>query len=42
VLPKHGVSLKEINADVLEIVDDQLANVTSITEKVIEGKLRTF
>ena len=42
VLPKRGVSLKEINADVLEIVDDQLANVTSITEKVIEGKLRTF
>ena len=42
VLPKHGVSLKEINADILEIVDDQLANVTSITEKVIEGKLRTF
>jgi S-adenosylmethionine synthetase len=42
VLPKHGVALKEINADVLEIVDDQLANVTSVTEKVIEGKLRTF
>jgi len=42
VLPKCGVSLKEINADVLEIVDDQLANVTSVTEKVIEGKLRTF
>jgi len=42
VLPKCGVSLKEINADILEIVDDQLANVTSITEKVIEGKLMTF
>jgi S-adenosylmethionine synthetase len=42
VLPKHGVSLKEINADILEIVDDQLANVSSVTEKVIEGKLRTF
>ena len=25
-----------------EIVDDQLANVTSITEKVIAGKLKTF
>jgi len=42
VLPKHGIALKEINADILEIVDDQLANVTSVTEKVIEGKLRTF
>jgi S-adenosylmethionine synthetase len=42
VLPKSGVALKEINADILEIVDEQLANVTSITEKVIEGKLKTF
>jgi len=42
VLPACGVKLKEINAGIHEIVDDQLANVTSITEKVIEGKLRTF
>ncbi|MFA4861343.1 methionine adenosyltransferase [Methanoregula sp.] len=42
VLPKSGVKLKDINADILEIVDYQLANVTSITEKVIEGKLKTF
>ncbi|WP_321507126.1 methionine adenosyltransferase [uncultured Methanoregula sp.] len=42
VLPKSGVTLKEINADILEIVDSQLANVTHITEKVIEGKLKTF
>lgn len=42
LLPKAGVSFKDVNADVLEIVDDQLANVTSITEKVIEGKLKTF
>jgi len=42
LLPKAGVSFKEVNAEVLEIVDDQLANVTSITEKVIEGKLKTF
>jgi S-adenosylmethionine synthetase len=42
VLPSCGVKLKEINADIQEIVDDQLANVTSITEKVIEGKLKTF
>ena len=42
LLPKAGVSFKEVNDEVLEIVDDQLANVTSITEKVIEGKLKTF
>jgi len=36
------VKLKDINADIMEIVDDQLGNVTSITEKVIEGKLKTF
>ncbi|MFA4876707.1 MAG: methionine adenosyltransferase [Methanoregula sp.] len=42
VLPKSGVTLKAINADIQEIVDSQLANVTHITEKVIEGKLKTF
>jgi S-adenosylmethionine synthetase len=42
VLPTCGVKLKDINADIQEIVDSQLANVTQITEKVIEGKLRTF
>lgn len=42
LLPKAGVSFKDVNADVFEIVNDQLANVTSITEKVIEGKLKTF
>jgi S-adenosylmethionine synthetase len=42
VLPVCGVKLKDINADIQEIVDDQLANVTTITEKVIEGKLKTF
>jgi S-adenosylmethionine synthetase len=42
VLPKKGVTLKEINNDILEIVDSQLANVTCITEKVICGELKTF
>jgi len=42
VLPQCGIKLKDINADILEIVDFQLANVTQITEKVIEGKLKTF
>jgi S-adenosylmethionine synthetase len=42
VLPASGVKLKDINDDIYGIVDDQLAHVTSITEKVIAGKLKTF
>ena len=42
VLPCSGVKLKDINSEIHGIVDDQLANVTSITEKVIAGKLKTF
>ncbi len=42
VLPRCGVKLGDIHADIQEIVDYQMANVTGITEKVIEGKLRTF
>jgi S-adenosylmethionine synthetase len=42
VLPKKGVDLKDINSEINGIVDDNLANVTSITEKVIRGELKTF
>lgn len=42
VLPECGVKLKDINAEILGIVDDKLANVTQVTEKVIAGKLKTF
>jgi S-adenosylmethionine synthetase len=42
VLPGSGVKLKDINEEIYGIVDDQLAHVTSITEKVIAGKLKTF
>jgi len=42
VLPACGVKLKDINAEILGIVDDKLANVTQVTEKVIAGKLKTF
>jgi len=42
VLPRKGTSLKEINGEIHEIVDDNLANVTGITEKVIRGELKTF
>jgi S-adenosylmethionine synthetase len=42
VLPGSGMKLKDINEEIYGIVNDQLANITSITEKVIAGKLRTF
>jgi S-adenosylmethionine synthetase len=42
VLPKAGVTLKDINSEIEGIVNDRLANVTCITEKVIHGELRTF
>jgi len=42
VLPAAGVTLKEINTEIYEIIDCELANVTGITEKVIAGKLKTF
>jgi S-adenosylmethionine synthetase len=42
VLPGPGVKLKDMESEIYAIVDDQLANVTSITEKVIAGKLKTF
>jgi S-adenosylmethionine synthetase len=42
VLPVSGAKLKDINNDIYGIVDDQLAHVTSITEQVIAGKLKTF
>jgi S-adenosylmethionine synthetase len=42
VLPGSGTKLKDIDSEIYGIVDDQLADVTSITEKAIAGKLKTF
>jgi S-adenosylmethionine synthetase len=42
VLPRKGIALPEINSEIQAIVDDKLANVTTITEKVIRGELKTF
>jgi S-adenosylmethionine synthetase len=42
VLPGSGVKLKDMNDEIYGIVDDQLAHITGITEKVIAGKLKTF
>ncbi|MFB6206760.1 MAG: methionine adenosyltransferase [Haloglomus sp.] len=37
-----GVSVADIEADVASIIDRELADVTAITERVIDGELRTF
>jgi S-adenosylmethionine synthetase len=42
VLPKPGYELKAITRDIDAIVNDGLANITCVTEKVISGDIRTF
>jgi S-adenosylmethionine synthetase len=42
VLPKQGYELHAITRDIDAIVNDGLANVTCVTEKVINGEIRTF
>jgi S-adenosylmethionine synthetase len=37
-----GVSVGDIEAEVTRIIDRELADVTSVTERVIEGELSTF
>ncbi|HWQ68300.1 MAG TPA: methionine adenosyltransferase [Methanospirillum sp.] len=42
IIPKPTVTLKEVEKDVYEIIDSGLENITSITERVIRGELKTF
>ena len=42
VLPSKGFTLKTLNSEIEGIVNENLANVTCITEKVISGDLDTF
>ncbi|WP_435332942.1 methionine adenosyltransferase [Haloarchaeobius sp. TZWWS8] len=42
VVTQDDVELSDIEADVVDIVDRELANVTDITRRVIEGELTTF
>jgi S-adenosylmethionine synthetase len=42
VLPKKDYDAAKIHGEVKAIVDEGLANVTCVTEKVISGKIRTF
>ncbi|WP_336326062.1 methionine adenosyltransferase [Halovenus sp. HT40] len=42
VLTEEGVTIEDIREDIVDNVDDELANVTDITERVIENELSTF
>jgi S-adenosylmethionine synthetase len=42
VVTEDGVAVGDIEADVSDIIDRELADVTSITERAIEGELSTF
>ncbi|WP_435095516.1 methionine adenosyltransferase [Halarchaeum sp. P4] len=42
VVTDEGVTVSDIEADVRAIVDEELANVTDITQRVIDGELSTF
>ncbi len=42
IVTEPGVELTAIEDEVVEIIDEELSNVTRITERVIEGDLSTF
>ncbi|QFU83579.1 methionine adenosyltransferase [Natronorubrum aibiense] len=42
VVTEGGVELSDVEADIEAIVDAELANVTDITRRVIDGELTTF
>ena len=42
LVTEDGIEIGDIEAEITEIVDHELANVTSITERVIEDELSTF
>ncbi|ELZ44664.1 S-adenosylmethionine synthetase [Halorubrum californiense DSM 19288] len=42
IVTEEGVELGDIEADVLDIVDRELADVTDVTRSVIEGDVSTF
>ncbi|WP_207589303.1 methionine adenosyltransferase [Halomontanus rarus] len=42
VVTDDGVALEDVQGDIEAIVDEQLADVTSITRRVIDGELSTF
>jgi S-adenosylmethionine synthetase len=42
LVTEEGVSVADIGADVEAVIDEELANVTDVTRRVIDGELSTF
>jgi S-adenosylmethionine synthetase len=42
LVTENGVEIGDIEAEVSELVDRELQNVTDITQRVIDGELTTF
>ncbi|QLG26948.1 methionine adenosyltransferase [Halorarum halophilum] len=42
VVTEEGVAVADVEAEMVELIDERLANVTDITRRVIEGELSTF
>ncbi|WP_231183020.1 methionine adenosyltransferase [Haladaptatus sp. DYF46] len=42
VVTEEGVELSDIEADIVELVDEELANVSTITKRAIDGDVTTF
>jgi S-adenosylmethionine synthetase len=42
VVTEDGLEIADVEADIQAIVDEELANVTDITQRVIDGELSTF
>ncbi|MFC7080413.1 methionine adenosyltransferase [Halorussus caseinilyticus] len=42
IVTEDGVTIADIEDDVTDIIDSELADVTSITQRVIDGELSTF
>jgi S-adenosylmethionine synthetase len=42
VVTDDGVSVGDIESEVVAAIDDELANVTDLTRRVIEGDVSTF
>ncbi|SDM82029.1 S-adenosylmethionine synthetase [Halogranum gelatinilyticum] len=42
VITEEGVAVSDVEAEIREVVDEKLANVTDVTRQVIEGDISTF
>lgn len=42
IIPKSGFSVNDLEREVYSIIDEGLENITSITERVVKGELKTF